>query len=68
MMLLDWMMKEGYSKLKERARQPDKWQHWKNKPAQEGREPKEEERLEQYISQSTVPHNLHEPEPKPCPE
>jgi len=28
MMLLDWMMKEDYSKLKERAGHPGEWRHW----------------------------------------
>jgi len=32
-MLLDWMMKEGYSTLKKRARQCDEWQHWMYEPA-----------------------------------
>jgi len=28
MMLLDWMMKDDYSKLKERAGHRGEWRHW----------------------------------------
>jgi len=33
MMLLDWMMTEEYSKLKERARHRGEWRRWTYKPA-----------------------------------
>jgi len=33
MMLLDWMMKEDYSKLTERAGQHGEWRHWMYEPA-----------------------------------
>ena len=31
--LLDWMMSEGYSKLKEEAQPREMWSHWKSGPA-----------------------------------
>ena len=33
MMLLDWMMKDDYSRLKERAGHGGEWRHWTYKPA-----------------------------------
>jgi len=33
MMLLDWMMKDDYSKLKERAGHRGEWRHWTYEPA-----------------------------------
>ena len=39
-MLLDWMMKEDYSKLKERAGHGVEWRQWTYEPAKQGREPK----------------------------
>ena len=32
LMLLDWMIKHGYRKLKERAGQLDEWQYWTHEP------------------------------------
>ena len=40
MMLLDWMLKEDYSKLKEKAGDRGECRHWTHEPAQEGREPR----------------------------
>ena len=31
--LLDWMMSEGYSKLKEEAQHRETWSHWRSGPA-----------------------------------
>src|SRR6218665_3802870 len=31
--LLDWMMSEGYSKLKEEAKHRETWNHWRHEPA-----------------------------------
>lgn len=28
MMLINWIMKDGYSKLTKRARQQEEWQYW----------------------------------------
>ena len=39
--LLDWMMSEEYSKLKEEAQHLETWNHWRSGPAR-GRELKEE--------------------------
>jgi len=33
MMLLDWMMKDDYNKLKERAAHRSEWRHWTYEPA-----------------------------------
>ena len=33
MMLLDWMLKEDYSKLKEKAGYRGEWRHWTYEPA-----------------------------------
>ena len=35
--LLDWMMSEGYSKLKEEAQHRETWSHWRSGPAGEQR-------------------------------
>jgi len=40
MMLLDWMMKEDYSRSKERAGQCAQWRQWTYEPVWESREPK----------------------------
>jgi len=40
MMSLDWMTKDDYSKLKERAEHRGEWHHWTYEPALEGREPR----------------------------
>ena len=39
-MLVDWMMKYDYSKLKERAGHRVEWRHWTYEQAWEGREPR----------------------------
>jgi len=36
-MLLDWIMKVDYSKLKERAGHRGEWHHWTNEPTYEGK-------------------------------
>jgi len=40
-MLLDWMMKEDYIKLNERAVHCGEWRHWTYEPAHEDRKPEE---------------------------
>jgi len=43
MMLLDSMMKEDYSKLKERARHSSEWRRWTYEPAYRKAESQEED-------------------------
>jgi len=35
--LLDWMMSEGYSKLKEESQHRETWSHWRSGPARRQR-------------------------------
>ena len=57
MMLLDQMMKEDYSKLKERAGHRGEWRHWTYEPAQESREEEEEEEEEEERAIWGLNHN-----------
>jgi len=40
-MMLEWMMVEGYRKLKEEAQQQEEWRRQTFEPVLEGREPEE---------------------------
>ena len=61
MMLLDWMIKGDYSKLKERVGHHGEWRHWTYEPAQKGKEPKEDV-LIMYSNVITLP-TLASPQP-----
>ena len=41
-MMLDWMMEDGYGKLKEEARQQEEWRRRARETAIRGREPEED--------------------------
>ena len=49
-MLLDWMMREDYSRLKERAGYRGEWRHWMYEPGRTNLPRKAENEVTVYVS------------------